>query len=348
MLDLSDGGRRKFALYVTGAILTTTAVALRIFCKSRSKNGIRYDDYWIIAALLSYLIVCGVMIWGMMAVGGGYEMKEIIVLADKDSIKAEKLEDYLKSLLWSLAAVIFLLYAIKISILLFYRHIFFATTTFRVGSMIIMVIASLTFAATLAPIPVACQPLDSFWNRKIHGKCFNFNIYMLSVRIIDTLLDFAILLLPIHITLQLRLPKHIRIGVAGVFGVGVFSVMTNALCVYYMYQPGEVDVNLSLSEQWLHIHMITCIWCACLPSYKSLFATASIPAGDSSPQTMNIHQDMPSGDSTVGMDQAESPQTVTDTISLSFSNHSSPTKEHGILCVFYRREDDIERFHAYA
>jgi hypothetical protein len=64
MYGLSTQGQSQFNAGVACASISSVAVAIRIFCKIRHKQGVHADDYWIIVALGFYLATVGVVIWG--------------------------------------------------------------------------------------------------------------------------------------------------------------------------------------------------------------------------------------------------------------------------------------------
>lgn len=131
------------------------------------------------------------------------------------------------------------IYAIKMSILFFYRRIFFITVGYRRASLAIMLVSTAWFIATQIANLLMCQPIDSFWIRTKPGKCMNFNVMFLGTGIVDTLIDLAILLLPIRMAFTLHLPMRTKVAVAGIFALGGFVVITNIVRIIYIYQPNQ-------------------------------------------------------------------------------------------------------------
>lgn len=68
---------------------------------------------------------------------------------------------------------------------------------------------------------IICIPYNSFWNRMKPGKCLNFNIYALSVGIVEVVLDALTLALPIRVVLGLHVPTYKKIGLMGIFLLGL-------------------------------------------------------------------------------------------------------------------------------
>jgi hypothetical protein len=125
------------------------------------------------------------------------------------------------------------------SVLCFYRHIFFIKDSYRRASLALMVVAGSWYIATIIPSMLVCYPVESFWNRTMHGKCLNLNLLSFGTSIADTCIDLAILLLPVRMAFKLQLPLKTRIAVAGIFALGGFVVITNMMRVIYIYQSNQ-------------------------------------------------------------------------------------------------------------
>ena len=131
------------------------------------------------------------------------------------------------------------IYACKMSVLFFYRHIFFITNGYRKASLAVMALSTAWFIATQVANLLICRPIDSFWIRTKPGRCMNFNVMFLVTGIIDTLIDVIILALPIRRALKLHLPWKTKVPVAGIFALGGFVVITNIIRIQYSYQPNQ-------------------------------------------------------------------------------------------------------------
>lgn len=79
--------------------------------------------------------------------------------------------------------------------------------------------------AWLIPVVVVglciCFPLDKLWNPLKPGRCLDFNLYYLIIGIIETLLDLAILVLPVRAVFKVQLPLKKRFMLAGIFLLGI-------------------------------------------------------------------------------------------------------------------------------
>ena len=72
---------------------------------------------------------------------------------------------------------------------------------------------------------MACIPVAKFWDPTIAGTCINFNIFFLVNSIIETILDFVILVLPVPMILGLQLSRHNKVVLSGIFLLGGLYVL---------------------------------------------------------------------------------------------------------------------------
>lgn len=64
MYGLNTLGQQQFNAGVACTTLSAAAVAVRIFCKIRHKQGVKSDDYWILIALVFYWVSVACVLWG--------------------------------------------------------------------------------------------------------------------------------------------------------------------------------------------------------------------------------------------------------------------------------------------
>jgi hypothetical protein len=123
-------------------------------------------------------------------------------------------------------------YICKISILLFYRHIFFASDFHRDVSLGLIAFTSTWLISAIVALLRICRPLKLVWlpeEQHDGAKCGNWVAMVFSVLLVDVLTDVAILLLPIRTAFTLQMPLRAKIGVASIFALGGFVIVTSAL-----------------------------------------------------------------------------------------------------------------------
>ena len=75
-------------------------------------------------------------------------------------------------------------------------------------------------ALTLARI-FACTPREKIWNPDIPGTCTNGGAAIVCSAVVNVILDFSILMIPLIKTWQLQTKTNRKIAVLAVFGTGL-------------------------------------------------------------------------------------------------------------------------------
>ncbi|KAF2446604.1 hypothetical protein P171DRAFT_472077 [Karstenula rhodostoma CBS 690.94] len=267
--------RHQFNLSIACAVISTLSIGIRIYCKIRHKQGVHSDDYWIIVGLTFYCACVATIPMVTWRSIGGQGLNEPLDIIANDLSSAYLLEDYLKSEFVGFTFLICATYAIKMSILLFYRRILLVTQCYRRISLGLMILSTSWFISTEVANLLSCQPMDAFWHRTKPGKCLNFNALFIGTALVEAVIDLIILLLPLRVILTLHLPMRTRVAVAGIFALGGLAVVTNIIRIHYVYQLNGKKVSPDGAQMWVNIHVLTAIVCACCPVYKPLWVSIS-------------------------------------------------------------------------
>ncbi|KAH7303216.1 hypothetical protein B0I35DRAFT_485348 [Stachybotrys elegans] len=253
-------------------VISIVAVALRFWCKYTLKAGFHGDDLWILITLLSFIGGEIALVWGIIhgsrdgaTIG---EINEQLQVADDPELR-RSLETFLRSIFVALTISFFVVYAIKIAILLLYRRIF-STPRYQLASNILIGISTAWFIGVEVTNLVHCRPIESFWTNYEDGECLNFNLLFLIAGVVEIVIDVCIIILPMIGTYFLQTNHRTKLLVSGIFLLGWFSIITNILRVYYTYQPEGRFVDLAGSELWTVIHIASAVLCASLPVYKPI------------------------------------------------------------------------------
>ena len=130
------------------------------------------------------------------------------------------------------------IFCIKISVLIFYRRLFFITRWFQHASLALMIITGAWLISTIVSFSLSAQPFDAYWNIFTPAKRLNFPLLYLLSGVIDTIIDVLVVALPMTIAFRLHLPFRAKVGVAGIFAVGAFVVGTNITRLILVYGTG--------------------------------------------------------------------------------------------------------------
>ncbi|KXX75420.1 hypothetical protein MMYC01_207009 [Madurella mycetomatis] len=223
--NLDEKGQRYLATLIVCNAIAIIATILRVWCKLvQMKSGIRSlhaDDWFIIAATVSYLSAASAAYWGLFTGSHGMEIGEITadLKAAPSPAKLKRMQNYLESLFIGITILYVAFFLAKISVCLMYRRIF-STQQFRRACLILMAVSTAWFIATQVANLVMCIPIESFWIRTMPGRCLNFNLFSLFTGIADILIDTAILLLPVRAVISLQMPTRTKIMILGIFLLG--------------------------------------------------------------------------------------------------------------------------------
>ncbi|KAI1418547.1 hypothetical protein F5Y13DRAFT_184189 [Hypoxylon sp. FL1857] len=275
-MGLDGNDKRLLVTLIICSTICTALVAARFWCRYSLLKRFHAADWLILVTLVGCLGGQTVVLWGLITGKGGKNLLELTLeLAETTSeATAIALQNYLESLYIAMTIFFFVLYAIKMSICLFYRQIF-ATPRYRIISLMIMIVATAWYVATEVVAICYCIPIDPLWHPTETGRCPNIGLFYLIAGIVETMIDVAILALPIRAVFTVRLALKTKLMVSGIFLLGGLAIITNMLRIYYSYQPGSLTLAYTGTEIWSNIHITIAILCACLPTYTPLKAKAT-------------------------------------------------------------------------
>jgi hypothetical protein len=108
----------------------------------------------------------------------------------------------------------------KISLCLFYRRLSDPRWFQMINWTTLAVVVSYTIAIILALV-FACNPIEKSWDITIRkGQCINKGALYIATAAINAATDLILLLLPLPIISQLKLPTLQKVGVMLMFVVG--------------------------------------------------------------------------------------------------------------------------------
>lgn len=82
---------------------------------------------------------------------------------------------------------------------------------------------------------VNCVPVAKFWDREIPGGCLDFEIVWFFNASMNIATDVALFILPMPLLSRLQLPRMQKIGLMGVFAIGILYAVP--LCPSSQYRP---------------------------------------------------------------------------------------------------------------
>ncbi|KAL9587060.1 MAG: hypothetical protein Q9212_000512 [Teloschistes hypoglaucus] len=179
-------------------------------------------------------------------------------------------------LLYFVAEILVIRSSVQISVLLFYRRIFFPSFFRWTSAVLIAVACAWLVAALVIEIGYPSYPVSHYFSG---GPKTTFHVnylkFWLVMAIIEVLLETIVLVLPIRQLYLLQLSMKKKLLCSLIFAMGGFVIITGIIRTIKVYQPSGNDVDLTQGDIWLNVHLGTAIICACLPTYRSLVSRTS-------------------------------------------------------------------------
>ena len=128
--------------------------------------------------------------------------------------------------------------AIKLSILLMYRRIFWVDCSFRPQSLLVSIVVVMFWLATTVATLTNCIPWKYNWSGPSFPKyCSNYNIFWMVTGAIEVLIDMVILALPVRMVLGLQLSRKHKVSVLFIFLLGGLCLPFSLIGRYVYVSP---------------------------------------------------------------------------------------------------------------
>lgn len=175
-----------------------------------------------------------------------------------------------------------LAFFIKLSVLLFYLTLFPPSFTWMrrtiYGLITFFVIYTIVGTTVLA---VVCKPVKAYWTLelRVDDSCpsqVEVERRYRSVLGVHVAGDFLVLMLPIRLVSQLRLPKRQKIILVCLFSAGGLACIASILRLHYFPRiNASLDVTWNVTEivLWGQIEASTAVICASIPALKPLLSS---------------------------------------------------------------------------
>ncbi|KAH6629439.1 hypothetical protein C7974DRAFT_186331 [Boeremia exigua] len=237
------------------------SVVLRIAGKAVSQR-LAWDDAMVVAALFLTAIPLGCVL-DMSQKGFGEHLW---------NLEDGKLLPILRNLYISWSTYVIILCMIKISLVLFYLEIF-KTPRFRITAFVFLVYLIINSLVIFFIAICACNPIPSFWNRDIKGKCIDIQAAAYANSASAIVQDLILLVLPLAFIRNLQMKRYRKIAVGFMFVIGTFGCIATI-----MRLPSLSTFKISIDPSWDYVPIT--IWtelelaagflCVSLPSIRIL------------------------------------------------------------------------------
>ncbi|GAW14674.1 hypothetical protein ANO14919_040770 [Xylariales sp. No.14919] len=254
------------AIVTVFQVLTTVALALRLWTRLRIQHLRLGPDDWVILVAWTADLALGTIIGFQTRYGLGKHVADLP--PDIDFITSNILF-YAHQPIYYISVSL-----TKVSIIVFYFRLF-PQQSYRAFLWAMMAVVILTGVGTSVAGVFQCSPVARAWNADIPGTCFNQPALFYSNAGLNIAEDLILYFLPIHILWNMNLPLRQRIALIGIFVVGGLTIIAGIVRI-----PSLKEAIVSTDPTWDHFgssiwSSIECnigIICACLVHLKPLIA----------------------------------------------------------------------------
>ncbi|CAG7946893.1 unnamed protein product [Penicillium nalgiovense] len=238
-------------------LVTTPAfVAIRLWSRIKSKSGLGWDDWTILASSVFAVVVMALMLESC-AYGFGQHIANLTAPNKLMTLKLFFVSQAFYKLTMNMT---------KMSILMLYLRIFIQRW-FRITCYaLLFIITSYMVAAFFASI-FQCTPVVRAWNKTIPGSCINITTNWYANAGFSIATDIVILTLPMYPLYKSKIVLKRKIALMGVFALGAFVAVTSILRMRTLdFSSTSPDTTYDIaSSVWTMMEENVAITCACLP-----------------------------------------------------------------------------------
>ncbi|OLN81477.1 hypothetical protein CCHL11_09056 [Colletotrichum chlorophyti] len=250
--------------------IATVIIAIRIYTRKQITHGFGWDD---ILVVLAYFPATGFVVLGMIAqsrFGWGRHIWDVPLEQLTGSIQLGLASQILFDLATSFT---------KLSMLaLMYRIARAASNNMRLLVIGLQVFISINCVLFMFVVMLQCRPLSLYWTLSAEPQnCINEAVHLLIASIINTVTDFAVVILPlalVRIVYIDKLSSRQMLIVNLLFGAGFIASFAGAARTYFTWiMTTEPDKTWHAWMNWLMscIELFLGIICTSTPSTKPFF-----------------------------------------------------------------------------
>ncbi|KAK1761560.1 hypothetical protein QBC47DRAFT_31345 [Echria macrotheca] len=255
------------AILSVACTISTCAVLLRCYCRHVILKSFGWDDAIMVPAQI-LTIACAVAIgletkWGL-----GRHVWTML---------PEHFVPFMKAFYSSIVVYNVAMSLTKISIVLQYRRLFPHTTMQRITLCLLCFLSA--WGVTLSiMLPLACLPVEAFWNRAVQGRCVNFEAVWYAMAGVNVTTDFALFAMPIPVISSLRLPRRQKALLLVVFGLGIFPCAISIYRIRTLHAAAETTDptwdNVGAAT-FSFLELTLGVVAVCLPTLRPILAVAA-------------------------------------------------------------------------
>ncbi|KAI1358362.1 hypothetical protein F5Y08DRAFT_321958 [Xylaria arbuscula] len=249
--------------------ISTFAILLAAYAKLYGKKPFHYEDFFVLAGYglavgVAYCSYAGCSYVGFFVHQWNVRVRE---LAHTFYIV------HVGSILYSVSIML-----LKVAILLQWIHLFVPRGTkgsFYWTSYALLVMNVLLYTIVVLTICASCKPFARLWDPLLPGKCVATREAIdISTAVTNLASDVVILIFPQRVIWRLKIKPRKKIGIAIVFLVGIFAIISAAFRVYasvHFFHSKDKTYDVVPVALWGMAEMTCGILIYCIPVIPSVF-----------------------------------------------------------------------------
>ncbi|KAH6900564.1 ATP synthase F0 [Thelonectria olida] len=229
------------AVCVVLSVLSVTVVSARLWVRYNAR-GLRSDDWWS-AMSMAFALIYSALCITQTRYGLGLPLL---------SRPAENLVVYTRVNFagrpWYQLGISFF----KIALLISYLQLLQGTDhrTYRIVVWVSIVLIFLAHLGCTLSLIFACKPVHKSWNPKMDGTCLAPGPSFTGYAIITIVSDIVVALLPVPVLLKLEIRLKKKIGLIGIFALGLFTTLCSILRYLQIDRISTGDGNSTMLVLW--------------------------------------------------------------------------------------------------
>ncbi|KAI0168902.1 hypothetical protein GGR52DRAFT_552777 [Hypoxylon sp. FL1284] len=272
------------------SVVDVVVLCLRFWVRTSKRQGLRMDDWLILAATVSTVAIGISMVYGAAREALGYRTQlPSDWLGDPFDVVTEQLTTTSK-IEFAFALLLPLgLGCAKTSFLFLYRRIFVIDRKNPVNILLvglIVFIALWAIAFFFAALFGCKLDIEAHWGSTsdLETQCVGSMTVVLALCITDFIADLAIIIIPIPLVMRLNMSRRTQFAICGIFLIGSVTVASSLTrlviegrAVGVGFAPGS-DSVLVITEYiyWGFVECAVAILAACLVTLQGLMPTRKV------------------------------------------------------------------------
>ncbi|KAI9045551.1 uncharacterized protein KD926_007967 [Aspergillus affinis] len=256
-------------MYVLGIAIAffsvaVVVVALRLFTRLYFIHTPGWDDLFIVLSLIA-----DIFFFAFLVVEVHYGLGREAATLDPERIRSQTKALYITIILYNSS-----LNLTKISMILLYKRLF---PTHRYQIILHITLACVVISGLWMVFSAIffCVPVHAFWDPSAPQHCLPKSVVWSLNASIQIVSDLIIVVLPMPVLTQLRLPKRQKTALIVVFALGLFVCATSVVRLGTVIELIKSDDPTKANAQaalWSFIESSVAIISACLPPLRPLLA----------------------------------------------------------------------------